>query len=172
MLLDSIEAKHHKKVVLALATHSHEDRTSGLDFYKQHGIKTYTTKLTDKISKKNKRPRAEFLIQKDTVFTVGNFKFETFYGGAGHTKDNIVIWFENEKILYGGCLIKSIDAKDLEYVGEANISEWPKTIKRVQAKFKKPKYIITGHHDWSSLNVLSHTLDLLKENKKNSPHKK
>ena len=146
-LIDTIEAKHHKKIVLAVATHSHEDRTSGLDFYKQLGIKTYTTKQTDDISIENKRPRAEFLIEKDTVFNVGNFEFETYYAGEGHTKDNIVIWFDKQKILYGGCLVKSIDAKDLEYVGEANVTEWPNTIKRVQTKFNKPKFIITGHHD-------------------------
>lgn len=164
-LLDSIESKHHKKVILALATHSHEDRTSGLDFFKQKGIKTYTTKQTDSISIENERPRAEFLIEKDTVFNVGGFKFETYYAGEGHTKDNIVVWFNKQKVLYGGCLVKSIDAKDLEYVGEANIEEWPKTIKKVQAKFKNPHYIITGHHDWSSIAVLNHTLQLLEENK-------
>jgi metallo-beta-lactamase class B len=170
-LLDTIQARHHKNVVLAVATHSHEDRTSGLDFYKQHGIKTYTTKQTDQISIEKEQPRAEFLIEKDTVFNLGNFKFETYYGGEGHTKDNIVIWFEKQKILYGGCLVKSINAKDLEYVGEANIEEWPKTIKRVQAKFKNPKYIITGHHDWSSLNSLNHTLKLLKDNERKNKYK-
>ena len=163
-LLDSIELRHHKKVILAIATHSHEDRTSGFDFYKQNGIKTYTTKLTDKISIKKKQPRAQFLMSKDTIFNVGDTSFETYFAGAGHTKDNIVIWFNKEKILYGGCLVKSIDAPDLEYVGEANIKEWPKTIRKVQSKFQNPNYIITGHHDWTSLRVLDHTLDLLKLN--------
>jgi metallo-beta-lactamase class B len=31
-LLDSIEIKHKKKVVLCIATHSHEDRTGGSNF--------------------------------------------------------------------------------------------------------------------------------------------
>ncbi|RTY96567.1 BlaB/IND/MUS family subclass B1 metallo-beta-lactamase [Flavobacterium sp. GSP27] len=171
-LLDTIEAKHHKKIILAVATHSHEDRTSGLDFYKQLGIKTYTTKQTDEISIEYERPRSEFLIEKDTVFNVGDFKFETYYAGEGHTKDNIVIWFEKQKILYGGCLVKSIDAKDLEYVGEANVTEWPNTIKRVQTKFNKPKFIITGHHDWKSIYSLKHTLDLLRANEKKNKYKK
>tara|TARA_R110002126_G_scaffold108245_1_gene244087 strand:- start:631 stop:954 length:324 start_codon:yes stop_codon:yes gene_type:complete len=105
-------------------------------------------------------------MNKDTVFNIGGFQFETFYGGEGHTKDNIVVWFDQQKVLYGGCLVKSIDATDLEYVGEANIKQWPNTIKRVQARFKNPKHIITGHHDWTSLNALHHTLDLLEENKK------
>src|SRR5881394_3644427 len=42
-LLDSIQSRHHKKVVLCIATHFHEDRTGGLEFYQRQGIKTYTT---------------------------------------------------------------------------------------------------------------------------------
>lgn len=166
LLLDSIKTKHNKEVIINIATHSHEDRTSGLEFFKQKGIKTYTTVLTDEISKENDRPRAEFLMKKDTVFTVGQHQFQTYFGGAGHTKDNIVIWFDNEKILYGGCLIKSIDSKDLEYVGEANIEDWPKTIKKIKKKFKAPKYVITGHHSWESNKTLDYTLKLIEQHEK------
>ena len=169
-LLDSIKVKHNKKVIINIATHSHEDRTSGIDFYRKNGIKTYTTILTDEISAENERPRAEFLMKKDTLFTVGQYKFQTYFGGEGHTKDNIVIWFDKEKILYGGCLVKSIEAKDLGYVGDANINEWSKTIKNIQKKFKNPKFIITGHHTWESTKTLKHTLKLIKqhENKNQS----
>jgi metallo-beta-lactamase class B len=162
-LLDSIQARHSKNVITCISTHSHEDRTSGLDYYKQKGVTTYTTKLTDDISKVNGRPRAKILIQKDTVFSVGQYKFQTYYGGQGHTKDNIVIWFEKDKVLYGGCLVKSIDAKDLEYIKEANLKEWSKTIKKVQAKFKNPAFIVTGHHNWDSTKSLEHTLELLRQ---------
>ena len=167
-LLDSIKKRHNKEVIICIATHSHEDRTSGLEYYKQKGIKTYTTQLTDSISKENERPRAEFLMENDTNFTIGNHTFQTYYGGEGHTKDNIVIWFETEKILYGGCLIKSIDAHDLEYVEEANIPEWSKTIEKIQVKFKNPKFIITGHHEWNSTKTLKHTLKLIKIHQKNA----
>ncbi|HTJ53388.1 MAG TPA: BlaB/IND/MUS family subclass B1 metallo-beta-lactamase [Cyclobacteriaceae bacterium] len=165
-LLDSIEARHHKKVIMCIATHSHEDRTSGLDYYRQKGIKTYTSKQTDEISKEKERPRAEFLFSKDTVFTVGKYSFATYYGGEGHTKDNIVIWFEKQKLLYGGCLVKSAEAKELGYIAEANLIEWPKTIKKIQTKFKNPAYIIPGHYDWSSTKALDHTLTLLSEHGK------
>ena len=36
---------------MCFATHSHEDRAGGLEFYRQKGIKTYTIKLTDEILK-------------------------------------------------------------------------------------------------------------------------
>ena len=85
-----------------------EDRTAGLEFYRSKGIKTYTTKQTDELSKLRNEKRAEFLMYKDSIFAVGQYKFQTYYGGQGHSPDNIVIWFDKkEKILYGGCLVKS-----------------------------------------------------------------
>jgi glyoxylase-like metal-dependent hydrolase (beta-lactamase superfamily II) len=44
-LLDSIKLKHHKDVVLCIATHFHDDRTAGFEYYRSKGIKTYSTKL-------------------------------------------------------------------------------------------------------------------------------
>jgi len=162
-LLDSIKAKHHKEVVMCFATHSHEDRAGGLGFYGKKGIKTYTIKLTDQILEKNKEPRAEFVIPNDTTFTVGQHTFEVYYPGKGHASDNIVVWFNKEKVLYGGCFIKSTEATDLGYLGDADVKEWEKSIAKVQSKFKKPKYIITGHDDYKDLNSLKHTLKLVKE---------
>ena len=76
-LLDSIKVKHNKNVILCIATHFHEDRTGGLEYYSQQGIKTYTTKQTDELSKSSHKKRAEFLIDKDTVFTAGQYSFQT-----------------------------------------------------------------------------------------------
>ncbi|MEO8515174.1 MAG: BlaB/IND/MUS family subclass B1 metallo-beta-lactamase [Flavobacterium sp.] len=162
-LLDSIKVKHNKNVVMCIATHSHEDRTAALTYYKGKGIKTYTTKQTDEISKKKEGNRAEFLIEKDTVFSIGNHKFQTYYGGAGHAPDNIVIWFGKEKILYGGCLIKSVEASDLGNLGDANVPEWEKTLKKLQSKFQKPNFIIPGHQRWNSTNSINHTLKLIRQ---------
>lgn len=161
-LLDSIKARHHREVVLCIATHSHEDRTGGLEFYAAQGIKTYTTTQTDAISQKSGGKRATFLIGKDTVFTIGQYSFQTFYPGAGHTPDNIVIWFEKERILYGGCLVKSMDARDLGNLADADIAAWTPTIRNVQAHCKHPAYIIPGHQRWRSRKSLQHTLKLIK----------
>ena len=165
-LLDSIKLKHNKKVTICFATHWHSDKTNGLEYYKQKGIKTYTTFITDELSKKNDKKRAEFLMTKDTVFTVGQYSFQTYYPGPGHTEDNIVIWFKNEKILYGGCLIKGADAEDLGFLGDGNVNEYAITLKNLQRKFKKPSYIIIAHSDWSNKNSLSHSLKMAKDLKK------
>lgn len=167
-LLDSIKLRHNKNVVLCIATHWHSDRTAGLEYYRQKGIKTYTTVLTDELSKKNNKKRAEFLMTKDTIFNVGQYSFETYYPGQGHTADNIVIWFSREKILYGGCLIKGVDAENLGYLGDANIKEYETTLKNVQKKCPNPKYIIISHSDWNNINSLKHSIKLAKKLKKKS----
>ena len=165
-LLDSIKLRHNKNVIICLSTHWHSDRTAGLDYYKQQNIKTYTTALTDEWSKKNNAKRAEFLIDKDTVFNIEPYSFETFYPGEGHTADNIIIWFDKEKILYGGCLIKDADAKNLGYLGDANVAAYETTLKRVQLKCTNSKFIIVSHSDWDSINSLEHSIKLAKKLKK------
>jgi len=162
-LLDSIKIKHNQDVVLCISTHFHEDRTAGLEFYRRKGIKTYTTKRTDEISKLRNEKRAEFLIYKDTLFTIGQHEFQTYYGGQGHSPDNIVIWFDKEKLLYGGCLVKSTEAEDLGNLSDANVKAWATTIKNIQHKFGNPDYIIPGHMDWHSKESLTHTLDLIQQ---------
>lgn len=167
-LLDSIKVKHHQIVTLCIATHWHSDKTAGLEYYRQQGIKTFTTVLTDELCKRNNKKRAEFLMTNDTVFHIGQYSFETYYPGEGHTADNIVIWFKKEKILYGGCLIKGVDAKDLGYLGDANVMEYASTLKKVQKKCRRPKFIIIAHSDWKNKNSLRHSLRLAKELKKKS----
>jgi metallo-beta-lactamase class B len=162
-LLDSIKVKHNKTAVMCIATHFHEDRTGGLEYYKKLGIKTYTTRKTDALSKQHGMKRAEFLIDKDTLFTVGQYTFKTIYPGKGHAPDNIVIWFEKEKIVYGGCLIKSVEDETLGYLGDASVTDYPTTIRNVQAKCKNPRYVIPGHNGWSNPNSVSHTLKMAEQ---------
>ena len=163
--LDSISVKHSAKVVMAISTHYHDDRTAGLDFLKRQGVKTYSSKLTYDLCRQYNEKQAEFYFEKDTVFEIGNYKFETYYAGEGHTKDNIVLWFDKFKIPYGGCLIKSTDNKNLGNIVDANLQEWTPTIKKVIKKYPNPKFVIPGHFGWASNNGLQHTIELLKQNK-------
>jgi metallo-beta-lactamase class B len=169
-LLDSIQNKHHTNVVLCVATHFHDDRTAGLDFLKQKGIKTYSSKQTFDLCKEHSQKQAEYFFTQDTTFTIGNHRFQTYYPGEGHTKDNIVIWFDDEKILYSGCLVKSTENNDLGYVTDANLSAWATTIANVINRFPHPQYVIPGHFSWADNGGLEHTLKLLQENEKKNNH--
>lgn len=160
-LLDSIMKKHGQEVVLCVPTHSHADRTAGLEYYAGKGIKTYSTRQTKEICLATNERAAEFTFGKDTVFTIGEHRFETFYPGEGHTADNIVVWIDDARILYGGCFIKSTENHDLGYIAEANLPEWEKSLQKTMKKYPKAKFVIPGHFSWKSNKGLKHTLKLL-----------
>lgn len=166
-LLDSIEKKHNKKVVMCISTHYHDDRTAGLDYYKAKGIATYSSKRTYDLCTANGNPRAEKYFEKDTVFTFGKYKIETFYPGEGHTGDNIVIWFPQEKVLYGGCFVKSTENDGLGNIADANLKEWGSSMKKLIDKYPSPAYVVPGHFKGApGSKALKHTLKLLKKHNK------
>ena len=161
-LMDSIWARHQKKVVLTVSTHSHGDRTGGLPIFQRYGIPTYTSFLTDEECIVRHTPSAAYHFLNDTSFQVGEYTFQTYFGGGGHTRDNIVVWFPQGKVLYGGCMIKSTEDDGLGYVKEANLTEWPLALQKIKEKFPYPAYVIPGHGGWTDPNSLDHTLQLLK----------
>jgi metallo-beta-lactamase class B len=165
-LLDSLEKRHHQKVILCIPGHFHADRTAGLEFLKQKGIKTFSSKMTYDLCKLRNEKQAAFYFTKDTSFKIGNHQFQTYYPGAGHSKDNIVTWFPEEKILYGGCFIKSTETTSLGNIADANLTAWPASIEKTIQKFSHPKYVIPGHLSWENNKGLEHTLQLLQENNK------
>ena len=97
------------------------------------------------------------------TFSIGTTKIETFYPGAGHAPDNIVIWFPNDKVLFGGCFIKSTEAENIGNLADANVGMWSIALKSVKRKYKKPNFIIPGHQSWESLESINYTLRLLKK---------
>jgi metallo-beta-lactamase class B len=162
-LLDSIWARHHQKVIMCISTHFHKDRTGGLKYYRSKGIKTYTTFKTDSLSIIHHANRAQFLIAGDTTFHIASYNFQVYYAGPGHTLDNVEILFPKEKILYGGCFIKSVADKNLGNLEDADVKEWGKSLRRLQSKFSNPEYVIPGHNDWLDKNSIQHTLKMVED---------
>lgn len=161
-LLDSIEKKHHLKVISVFATHSHEDRAGGFDFFNKKRIPTYASGQTNSILRSEHKAMAVNTFEKGEKFQIGGEKFQIDYFGPGHTKDNLVIWFPEYKILDGGCLIKSAEAKNLGFVGEADLKAWPQTILAIKDKYKEINLVVAGHDNWKTPGALDRTLELLK----------
>lgn len=159
-LLDSIQARHHQKVIMCLSTHFHDDRTGGLTYYAAKGIKTYTSRQTDSLSRLNHNHRARYLMRRDTTFHVGGYVFQTYYPGPGHTRDNIVVWFPGQRVLYGGCLIKSVDDQRLGNLEDADVRRWGASLHRLQKKFPDPAYVIVGHNSWRDKRSIQHTITM------------
>lgn len=160
VLLDTIYQRHHQKAVLCVATHFHEDRTGALAFFRSKKVATFTSAKTDSISQQKKVPRAEYTFQQDTLFRVGGIEMQTFFPGAGHTTDNLVIWFPKQKVLYGGCLIKSTADSTLGNTTDGNLTTYASSVKKVMDHFPYPSFVIPGHQDWMDNKSIEHTLQI------------
>ena len=146
-------------VKTSVVTHFHQDASGGLPFLNNLSIKTYATKLTNKLLTLKKRENSNKEIVNNT-FTLVDGLIEIFYPGAGHTQDNIVIWLPKAKMLFGGCFVKNLNSTSLGYTGDASVKDWPKSIQRVINKYPNIEVVIPGHGKIGDLSLLKHTEQL------------
>jgi glyoxylase-like metal-dependent hydrolase (beta-lactamase superfamily II) len=169
-LLDSIYRKHGVKVVGALATHFHGDRTASFGVLNRLGIPTYCSRQTQELCVSHGEKVASHIFLADTIFRIGKRELEVRYFGHGHSPDNRIVWDREARVLIGGCMVKSTKAHDLGNLSDANTEEWEKTIRGVMKAYSNPQYVIPGHFNWASTASLQHTLDLLMEANKSTKH--
>jgi len=142
-----------------LVTHFHEDASGDLPLLNDLKIKTFATSLTNKLLKSSQKESSSDEISSNT-FELVDGVVSVYYPGAGHTEDNIVVWLPKEKILFGGCFVKSLHAKHLGYTGDAVISEWPNSIQKVLNRYPDTKLVVPGHGEVGDISLLTHTQKL------------
>jgi len=149
------------KVEVVVPTHSHGDCLGGLAAAHELGAHSYGHEKTAglALAAGNTPPQSTF--QESLEVRVGDRRLELRHLGAGHTVDNIVVWIPDEKILFGGCLIKSAGAKGMGYIGEADIDAWPGTLARVAAEYPDAALIVPGHGRPGGSDTLERTLELI-----------
>lgn len=157
-LVTWIKNKNYK-LLGSISTHSHGDRTAGIKWLNAHSISTYASDLTNKLLEKKAETKAQKSFSGSEYSFAGGL-VEAFYPGAGHTVDNIVIWLPKSNILFGGCLVRSLDSKSLGYTGEANIEKWPGSVDKVLQRYPSVKLVIPGHGKIGDIQLLKHTLEL------------
>lgn len=161
LILDWIEKELHAKPTVAVITHAHEDRLGGIHEIHRRGIRTLSSRLTAELAKQQGLEAPQQTFDGKRTLSLGGREILVQYPGAGHTRDNIVVWIPDQRILVGGCLIKSAQAKAIGNTKDADLAEWPKTIKKVQQEFKQAKIVVPGHDDPSGIEAITRTLELL-----------
>lgn len=158
-LIDWIETELKSKIKGVVATHFHVDCLAGLDEFHERNIPSYGSFKTIELAKNDKMTLPQNGFKKSFVLEVGNKIVDIEFLGEGHTKDNVVCYFLSEKVLFGGCLIKELDAGK-GYLGDANIKSWSKTVSKVKKKFSNAEIIIPGHGKVGDQSLLDYTIQL------------
>ncbi len=151
----------HYKINAIIPTHFHNDCLGGLKaFHKEH-IPSYAYFKTIALAKENNFTVPQNSFNDSLVLYAGSKKVIARFFGEGHTKDNVVGYFPSENIMFGGCLIKEIDATK-GYLGDANVAAWSGTVEKVKKEYPNVKIIIPGHGDYGDKKLLDYTIKLFK----------
>lgn len=158
-LINHLEKEMNLTIIGFIPNHFHDDCTAGMDILKKHNIPSYCFYKTNELH--SEEPHCDHVFKKDTTFLLENLKIETYYPGEAHSTDNIVCWIPSEKILFGGCMVKSVASETLGNLSDANLTEWPKSIQKVIENYPEIKWVVPGHGDSGNKDLLLHTIKLL-----------
>lgn len=151
-----------KKLIIG---HFHDDCLGGLGYLQSIGVESIANSMTIEICIELGLPIPSIAFTDSLIFDFNGEQIDCRYFGAGHSFDNITVWLPNKKILFGGCLVKSIDSKGLGNLSDAVVSDWDMTIERLLDKYPLIKTIIPGHGSFGGVELLTHTFELVKKEK-------
>ncbi len=160
-LIRWITEKLDSKIVGVIPTHFHDDCLGGLAQFHENHIPSYAYVKTIELARENKYVIPQNSFTDSLTLQVGDEKVSVRFFGEGHTKDNVVGYFPSEHVLFGGCLIKELNATK-GYLGDANVSDWSGTVEKIKAEYPKAAIIVPGHGTWGDKKLLDYTITLFK----------
>lgn len=161
-LINWIQKDSKSKIKAIIPTHFHEDCLGGLKMFHQHQVPSYANNLTILLAKAQQYPVPANGFDDELILTVGEEKIITRFFGEGHTKDNVVGYFPTDQILFGGCLIKELNATK-GYLGDANVKAWSATVEAIKKYYPKLHIVIPGHGEPGNKALLGYTIGLFKK---------
>ena len=163
LLFAWVESELCAKIDAVVPTHSHGDCLGGLGAAHELGARSYGHEMTAEFARRDGNPAPQTTFRDRLEVSVGEHRLELRHLGAGHTLDNVVVWIAQEKILFGGCLIKSAQTRHMGYVDEADLEAWPETIANVRTEYGDAVWIVPGHGSPGGADTLRRTLELIEE---------
>ncbi len=160
-LIKWIKETLNYKINAVVATHFHNDCLGGLKAFHDQNISSYAYSKTIELAKENNFTVPQNSFDNSVTINVGNEKAIVKFFGEGHTKDNTVGYFPKENILFGGCLIKEIDATK-GYLGDSNVEAWSATVQKIKEEYPEVKIVIPGHGKTGDDKLLDYTINLFK----------
>lgn len=146
----------------AIVTHAHDDRLGGAPVLVRRGIPFYGRPMTRTIALEQKLPPPQGLRGLAAVGGTDHVgSAEVFYPGPAHTRDNVVVWLPESRVLFGGCAVRAASDTSLGNLADADVKEFPASIRRVLERYPTTDVVVPGHGEPGGRELLEHTLALL-----------
>lgn len=152
-----------KDIQVAIITHAHEDRIGGISTLMKYDIDVRSTSRTALEAGRAGFIKPQPSLDLEPAFTIDDTDVEVFYPGEGHTADNVTVWFPQDSVLFGGCLIKSLDSQDIGNAEDANLEAWPTAVLNVMDRYAHAVIIVPGHGIWGNSDLMGRTWELVSQ---------
>lgn len=166
-LCNWIAERHGATVKTVIPTHFHEDCMGGLAEAHRRGAVSYGLDKTMEIARHKGLPVPQIPYRNRITVRCGSTSIVVAYLGAGHTTDNVVAWLPRERILFAGCLVKSLDSTSLGNTKDGDLAAYPATLRKLQVTYPQAKIVVPGHGAWGGPELIQHTLRLCQEKSAN-----
>ena len=147
----------------AVVSHAHADRAGGVAFLHRRHIPVAALDLTvEKLRQGGAGELPAVILTTSSPVYRDPLGFEVFFPGPGHTADNVVLWFPEARVLFGGCLVKAAGAEGLGNIAEADLGSWAGTVGAVRNRYPGAEVVVPGHGEVAGPAALDRTLELLR----------
>lgn len=147
----------------AIVTHYHNDRAAGADYLESIGVEVFAHPLTQRLSIGAGAPVVDRVVEQ--IAEPGEARelgtLELFYPGPAHTRDNIVVWLPDRRILFGGCAVRALATSSAGNLTDADLENWPDAIRSVATRYPEVERVIPGHGEPGDGSLLEHTIQVV-----------
>ena len=157
LLDEAIKKITPKPVRSVINTNYHPDRAGGNGYWKSIGCDIHSTQLTFDLLKADWESICEWTrkgipdfpdinLTLPTIVHSGDFalqknKIQVIYFGPAHTVDGVIVYFPEQKVLYGGCMLKPF----LGNLDQADLNAYPQTLISLKKRSLEISTIVAGH---------------------------
>jgi metallo-beta-lactamase class B len=160
VLFDWVTREHKATIQKVVPTHFHIDCTGGLAEVHRQGADSFALEKTAELLKKANKPVPRNWFTERLSLSCGNTRVELAYLGGGHTIDNIVAWIPAKRILFAGCLVKALNAKNIGNTEDADFVNYPITLRKAKEQYPDAKIVVPGHGPHGGIDLIEHTIGL------------
>lgn len=157
-----IDSQLKLPVTIAIVTHFHDDSMGGSPVLVKRHVPFVGLPLTRELGKKEGVPLPGSIgdLQVGDAVMIANV--EVFYPGPAHTRDNIVVWVPEARVLFGTCMIRSPALPGKGNTADADQANWPIAARLLRQKYPDAGIVVPGHGPVGDASLLTHTMNLFK----------
>lgn len=160
-LIDWLKNISRLKINAVIVTHFHDDSIGGLQAFHDLNIPSYAFSKTIELAKENNYVIPGNSFSESLILKAGEERVLAKFFGEGHTPDNVVGFFPKDGVLFGGCLLKEMNAGK-GYLGDANLKAWPGTVESIKKEYPNVKIVVPGHGNTGDKELLTYTINLFR----------